>query len=119
MPLYFLVHERSTGIGANGRSRIGLLLGVIFGVAQQRRDAHFVSHDRWSAFPGWMIPLTQYALASGAHLYARSPACALDGSRAQESFLQAHKQQKPRRKLRNSSPEHLLETCSTTYVRKV
>lgn len=71
MALYFLMHERSRTLGRIGLS-IGLLLGVIFGVAQQSRGAHFVSHDLWSAFFGWMIPLTLYTFAFHGRLHVHS-----------------------------------------------
>lgn len=72
MALYFLAHERSRRLARIGLA-IGLLLGVIFGVAQQSRGAHFVSHDLWSALFGWMIPLTLYTFAFGGRLYTHSP----------------------------------------------
>ena len=31
-----------------------LMLGVIFGVAQQLRGAHFISHDLWTLYISWM-----------------------------------------------------------------
>lgn len=42
-----------------GRFALGaaLLLGVSFGVAQQLRGAHFLSHDVWSAYLAWMTGL--------------------------------------------------------------
>jgi membrane-associated PAP2 superfamily phosphatase len=69
--LYFLARERSRLLSRVGLG-IGLLLGLAFGVAQQSRGAHFLSHDLWSAFFGWMIPLTLYTFAFGGHLYGGS-----------------------------------------------
>lgn len=37
-----------------------LLLGMIFGIAQQLRGAHFISHDLWSFGICWMVSLTCY-----------------------------------------------------------
>lgn len=37
-----------------------LLLGAIFGIAQQFRGAHFISHDVWSFGICWMISLSCY-----------------------------------------------------------
>jgi len=31
----------------------GLLLGVVFGMAQELRGAHFLSHDLWSLAVAW------------------------------------------------------------------
>jgi membrane-associated PAP2 superfamily phosphatase len=66
--LYFLVRERS-----RHRARLGiavaLLVGAAFGLAQQSRGAHFVSHDVWSAFLVWMISLTIYAFVFRARLW--------------------------------------------------
>jgi hypothetical protein len=70
MALYFLAYERSRKLARFGLAA-GLLLGLIFGVAQQSRGAHFISHDLWSALFGWMIPLTLYAFAFDQRLYAR------------------------------------------------
>jgi membrane-associated PAP2 superfamily phosphatase len=53
-----------------------LLLGVTFGVAQQLRGAHFLSHDVWSAYLAWTTGLLSQrawhswiaARAANAHL---------------------------------------------------
>jgi membrane-associated PAP2 superfamily phosphatase len=71
MALYFVAREWSRkwavlGLGA------GLLTGLAFGLAQQARGAHFVSHDLWSAFFAWIIPLTLYAFAFNGRLYERT-----------------------------------------------
>ena len=47
-------------VGTGGRCS---LTGLMFGIAQQSRGAHFVSHDLWSAFLVWMITLSVYAFA--------------------------------------------------------
>ncbi|HKE95060.1 MAG TPA: phosphatase PAP2 family protein [Povalibacter sp.] len=59
MTLYFV------GLAFGRRwARIGLIVGVVagllFGLAQQSRGAHFVSHDLWSAMFAWCIPLSVY-----------------------------------------------------------
>jgi len=65
---YFLFRERSHWL-----SRLGLITGVcmglIFGIAQQSRGAHFVSHDLWSAFLVWMISMTIYTTVFKARLW--------------------------------------------------
>jgi membrane-associated PAP2 superfamily phosphatase len=40
----------------------GVTLGIIFGVSQQLRGAHFLSHDVWSFGTCWMVSLTGYHL---------------------------------------------------------
>jgi membrane-associated PAP2 superfamily phosphatase len=68
MALYFVAYERSRRLAVLGLGA-GLLLGLIFGIAQQARGAHFASHDLWSAFLAWIIPLTVYAFAFRARLH--------------------------------------------------
>lgn len=69
MALYFVLRERSAAL-----ARFGLMLGIgtglVFGLAQQARGAHFVSHDVWSAFITWMVALTVYAVVFKARLWA-------------------------------------------------
>lgn len=45
---------RYYGLGA------GLLLGTVFGAAQQLRGAHFLSHDLWSLAICWLVALLGY-----------------------------------------------------------
>jgi membrane-associated PAP2 superfamily phosphatase len=61
MALYFVFRDRSRRLAYLGLSA-GLLVGLVFGLAQQSRGAHFVSHDVWSAMLAWFIALTVYAL---------------------------------------------------------
>jgi membrane-associated PAP2 superfamily phosphatase len=56
---YFLWKERNRRLAHAGLA-LGLITGVIFGIAQQSRGAHFISHDVWSAFLVWIICLTVY-----------------------------------------------------------
>ena len=56
---YFLWRERNRRLAHAGLA-LGLVTGVIFGIAQQSRGAHFISHDVWSAFLVWIISLTVY-----------------------------------------------------------
>jgi membrane-associated PAP2 superfamily phosphatase len=60
LALYFVWRERD-----ERRARLGLALGIamgcLFGVAQQARGAHFLSHDLWSAFIVWTIAASVYA----------------------------------------------------------
>lgn len=80
LALYFIFRERSAAL-----ARVGLMFGIgvglIFGLAQQARGAHFVSHDVWSSFITWMVALTIYAVVFKARLWtavdAQLPAEAL------------------------------------------
>jgi membrane-associated PAP2 superfamily phosphatase len=56
---YFLWLERKRRLSRAGLA-LALGVGLVFGIAQQSRGAHFVSHDVWSAFLVWMICLTLY-----------------------------------------------------------
>lgn len=59
LAFYFLWRERNRRLAHAGLA-LGLVTGVIFGIAQQSRGAHFISHDVWSAFLVWIICLTVY-----------------------------------------------------------
>jgi membrane-associated PAP2 superfamily phosphatase len=65
--LYFIWRERSDTLARIGLC-IGLVTGLVFGVAQQSRGAHFVSHDLWSAFIVWLVAASVYAFGFGARL---------------------------------------------------
>jgi membrane-associated PAP2 superfamily phosphatase len=41
---------------------LGILAGLVFGVSQQLRGAHFLSHDLWTATICWMSALGAYLL---------------------------------------------------------
>jgi membrane-associated PAP2 superfamily phosphatase len=68
MALYFVFRERSPRLARVGLGA-GLLVGLVFGVAQQSRGAHFVSHDLWSAMIAWFIALTLYAFGFRCRLW--------------------------------------------------
>jgi membrane-associated PAP2 superfamily phosphatase len=51
---------------------VGVAAGLLFGIAQQSRGAHFVSHDVWSAFLVWIISLTVYTCIFRARLWDRT-----------------------------------------------
>ncbi|MFT6625059.1 MAG: membrane-associated PAP2 superfamily phosphatase [Cycloclasticus sp.] len=38
----------------------GIIMGIFFGVSQQLRGAHFISHDLWTAAACWFISLGWY-----------------------------------------------------------
>jgi membrane-associated PAP2 superfamily phosphatase len=65
--LYFVWRERSDTFARIGLC-VGLATGLIFGMAQQSRGAHFVSHDVWSALIVWLVAASVYAFAFGARL---------------------------------------------------
>ena len=66
--LYFALRERSRWASGLGLAT-GLVMGLIFGIAQQARGAHFVSHDVWSAWLVWTISLSLYTFAFKARLW--------------------------------------------------
>lgn len=41
---------------------LGLAAGLVFGVAQQLRGAHFVSHDLWTMMICWTVPLLLFRM---------------------------------------------------------
>ncbi len=56
-------------VGLHSQSRwrwfalgFALFLGILFGVSQQLRGAHFLSHDLWSFGVCWMVSLVCYQL---------------------------------------------------------
>jgi membrane-associated PAP2 superfamily phosphatase len=68
LALYFTFCERHAGLAKLGLAA-GLLTGLTFGLAQQARGAHFVSHDLWSAFLVWTVTLSVYSFAFRARLW--------------------------------------------------
>jgi membrane-associated PAP2 superfamily phosphatase len=61
MSLYFVLRERST-LWARAGLTLGIATGLLFGIAQQARGAHFVSHDLCSAVLAWTVSASLYAL---------------------------------------------------------
>jgi membrane-associated PAP2 superfamily phosphatase len=68
LALYFTLRERHAVLARVGLG-LGVLAGLTFGLAQQARGAHFVSHDLWSAFLVWTVTLSVYAFAFRARLW--------------------------------------------------
>ena len=68
MALYFVFRERSSMLAKWGLL-LGVAAGLVFGVAQQSRGAHFLSHDVWSAFITWLVALTTYTVGFKARLW--------------------------------------------------
>ncbi len=64
MALYFVFRERSFRMARLGLMT-GMVLGLMFGIAQQSRGAHFFSHDLWSACITWIVSLSVYTFAFG------------------------------------------------------
>lgn len=52
---------------------IGMMLGLVFGVSQQLRGAHFLSHDLWTAALCWSVAVAVHALARQPLQAARMP----------------------------------------------
>jgi len=71
LALYFMFRERSGALARWGLA-LGISVGLLFGLAQQARGAHFVSHDVWSAFICWIVALTTYTWLFGARLWNRT-----------------------------------------------
>jgi membrane-associated PAP2 superfamily phosphatase len=72
LALYFALRERSARLARLGIG-CGLAIGLIFGIAQQSRGAHFVSHDVWSAFLAWTVSLSLYCFAFKGRLWRGIP----------------------------------------------
>jgi membrane-associated PAP2 superfamily phosphatase len=68
LALYFVFRERHAGLAKLGLA-LGLLTGLGFGIAQQARGAHFLSHDLWSAFIVWTVLLSVYTFAFQGRLW--------------------------------------------------
>lgn len=68
LALYFVLRERSRRAARLGLAA-GLSLGLVFGLAQQSRGAHFVSHDVWSAMLVWTVSLSIYTFAFKGRLW--------------------------------------------------
>lgn len=68
MALYFLACERSRKWARRGLL-FGMTIGLVFGLAQQSRGAHFLSHDLASAVLAWVLPLTLYVYGFRARLW--------------------------------------------------
>lgn len=69
LALYFVWYERSRRRAVAG-ALLGMSVGLLFGIAQQARGAHFLSHDVWSACLVWLTCLTLYVHGFRARLYA-------------------------------------------------
>ena len=68
MALHFVFRERSSMLAKSGLL-LGVAAGLVFGLAQQSRGAHFLSHDVWSAIITWLVALTTYTVAFKARLW--------------------------------------------------
>jgi membrane-associated PAP2 superfamily phosphatase len=77
--LYFALRERSRVL-ARIALFIGIGCGLVFGLAQQARGAHFMSHDVWSAFLVWLIVASTYTVGFARRLYASSSSGVKDGT---------------------------------------
>jgi hypothetical protein len=61
--------ERSAPLARLGLA-LGAVCGLIFGLAQQSRGAHFISHDVWSAFIAWIVALTVFVFPFRASVWS-------------------------------------------------
>jgi membrane-associated PAP2 superfamily phosphatase len=71
LALYFVFRGRNRRWSRAGLA-IGVLTGLIFGISQQSRGAHFISHDIWSAFIVWAVALSTYVALFRARLWSDS-----------------------------------------------
>jgi membrane-associated PAP2 superfamily phosphatase len=59
LALYFVAREHHRA-WARWAVTLAISVGLIFGVSQQSRGAHFLSHDLWSAMIVWCVSLSLY-----------------------------------------------------------
>lgn len=69
LALYFMFLGRNRRWAHMGLAT-GVLTGLIFGISQQSRGAHFISHDVWSAFIVWTVALSTYVVVFRARLWS-------------------------------------------------
>lgn len=55
---------------------VGLCLGLLFGITQQLRGAHFLSHDLWALTTSWLVALALYRVMRLQH----HKGCAVEAS---------------------------------------
>jgi membrane-associated PAP2 superfamily phosphatase len=77
--LYFVFRERSRVLARIGLG-VGVVCGVVFGLAQQARGAHFMSHDLWSAYLVWVIAASIYVFGFATRLYGTNSSKTADGT---------------------------------------
>jgi membrane-associated PAP2 superfamily phosphatase len=77
--LYFAFRERNRKLARIGLT-VGIACGVVFGLAQQARGAHFMSHDLWSAFLVWSTTAGVYVLGFAQRLHVSSNSGADSGA---------------------------------------
>jgi membrane-associated PAP2 superfamily phosphatase len=88
LALYFVLRERSRRAAGFGLAS-GLGLGLVFGIAQQARGAHFISHDLWSAMIVWTVSLSLYTFVFQARLW--NPASLRPQWNCNEASAAAHR----------------------------
>jgi membrane-associated PAP2 superfamily phosphatase len=77
--LYFAFREWSEMLARLGLA-FGLVCGIVFGLAQQSRGAHFISHDLWSAFLIWLTAVSVYTFAFAMQLRTTCTVGVVDGT---------------------------------------
>lgn len=83
--LYFAARERSRTLARAGLA-FGIFCGAAFGLAQQARGAHFMSHDLWSALIVWMTVTAVYVFGFRMRLHAQ---CDLESADATSGRVRA------------------------------
>jgi membrane-associated PAP2 superfamily phosphatase len=66
---YFALRERSRRLALTALCA-GAAIGIVFGVAQQARGAHFLSHDLCSAALTWFVAASLYVFAFRCRLWS-------------------------------------------------
>ncbi len=69
MALYFVMRERSRAWSTVGLLA-GIVAGLVFGLAQQSRGAHFLSHDVWSSMLVWLVASSVYRFGFRSRLWS-------------------------------------------------
>jgi membrane-associated PAP2 superfamily phosphatase len=88
LALYFVLRERSRRAARLGLAS-GLMMGLVFGIAQQARGAHFISHDVWSVMIVWTVSLSLYTFVFQARLW--NPASLRPQWNCNEASAAAHR----------------------------
>lgn len=99
LALYFAALERSRRWAYAGLLS-GLAMGIVFGIAQQSRGAHFLSHDLSSAMLAWLLSSGVYCLLFRCRLWAEGiphaePVMSVAASRMQSYGPGSNMQQIP------------------------
>ncbi|MGH8039815.1 MAG: phosphatase PAP2 family protein [Stenotrophomonas sp.] len=65
-----------------GGLAVGLLAGGVFGLSQQLRGAHFLSHDLWTLATCWTVSLLLFVAVQRVRTHPQRSAALMQGARA-------------------------------------